>query len=43
MFNQYNKYTTQSPVYLPTFKVNGLKHGVDLDDSAALLEIMEGL
>ena len=43
MFNQYNKYTPQGPVHLPTFNGNGLKHGVDLDDSAALLEIMEGL
>ena len=29
-------------VALPTFRGNGLQPGVDLDDSAALLELMEG-
>jgi hypothetical protein len=29
-------------VVLPTFKGNGLQPGVDLDDSAALLDLMEG-
>ncbi len=29
-------------VPLPTFKGQGLQPGVDLDDSAALLELMEG-
>ena len=28
-------------VYLVTFKGNGLQPGIDLDDSAALLEVME--
>ena len=30
------------PVALPTFKGNGTLPGVDLHDSAALLDIMEG-
>ena len=29
------------PVHLPTFKGEGLQPGVDLNDSAALLELME--
>ncbi len=29
------------PLRLPTFKGRGLQPGVDLDDSAALLELME--
>jgi hypothetical protein len=29
------------PVHLPTFSGNGLLPGVDLDDSAALLDLME--
>ncbi len=29
------------PVRLPTFKGRGLQPGVDLDDSAALLDLME--
>jgi plasmid stability protein len=29
------------PVVLPTFKGRGLQPGVDLDDTAALLEVME--
>jgi len=29
-------------VTLPTFKGRGLQPGVDLDDSAALLDLMEG-
>ena len=33
---------TPSPV-LPTFGGSGLLPGVDLDDSAALLELMDGL
>lgn len=33
----------QSPaVSLPTFRGNGLQPGVDLDDSAALLDLMDG-
>jgi hypothetical protein len=30
------------PVKLPTFKGKGLRPGVDLDDSAGLLELMDG-
>ena len=30
------------PVRLPTFAGKGLQPGVDLDDSAALLELMDG-
>ena len=29
------------PVVLPTFRGTGLQPGVDLDDSAALLDVME--
>lgn len=29
-------------IQLVTFKGRGLKHGVDLDDSAALVDLMEG-
>lgn len=32
----------QPRLKLPTFKGKGLRPGVDLDDSAGLLEIMEG-
>ena len=31
----------RKPVHLPTFGGNGLLPGVDLDDSAALLDLME--
>lgn len=31
----------RKPVQLPTFSGNGLLPGVDLDDSAALLDLME--
>ena len=31
----------QKPIRLPTMTGNGLQTGVDLDDSAALLELME--
>jgi hypothetical protein len=31
----------RAPVELPTFAGDGLQPGVDLDDSAALLELME--
>ena len=30
------------PVSLPTFRGRGLQPGVDLDDSAALLDLMDG-
>jgi len=33
---------SRARVGLPTFKGSGLRPGVDLDDSAGLLEIMEG-
>jgi hypothetical protein len=32
----------RAPVALPTFKGKGLRHGVDLDDTAALLDTVEG-
>jgi hypothetical protein len=32
----------REPVELPTFGSDGLQPGVDLDDSAALLDLMEG-
>ena len=32
----------KSPLELVTFKGNGIRHGVDLDDSSALLDIMDG-
>lgn len=31
------------PVKLPTFKGQGLQPGVDLDDTSALLDLMDGL
>lgn len=31
----------REPVALPTYGSGGLRQGVDLDDSAALLELME--
>lgn len=31
-----------APVELPTFAGDGVQPGVDLDDSAALLDLMEG-
>jgi plasmid stability protein len=34
-------HTTRRPVELPTFGEGGVRPGVDLDDSAALLELME--
>jgi hypothetical protein len=33
---------TGEPVRLPTFQGKGVRPGVDLDDSAGLLEVMEG-
>jgi type IV secretory pathway VirD2 relaxase len=32
----------RSPVTLPTFKGKGLRPGVDLDDTAGLLDILDG-
>jgi hypothetical protein len=34
--------TQRDPVELPTFGGGGLQPGVDLDDTAALLDLMEG-
>jgi hypothetical protein len=31
----------REPIELPTFGVGGLQPGVDLDDSASLIEVME--
>ncbi len=31
-----------APIQLPTFRGNGLRPGIDLDDSAGLLDVMEG-
>jgi hypothetical protein len=31
----------RAPVKLPTFKGRGLRPGIDLDDTAALLDVME--
>ena len=31
----------REPIHLPTYRGKGLQPGVDLDDSAALLDIME--
>jgi hypothetical protein len=33
---------TRAPIALPTFRGSGTLPGVDLDDSAALLDLMEG-
>jgi hypothetical protein len=41
MLGRRQTYKIKKPVQLPTFKGKGLKHGVDLDDTAALLEFME--
>jgi hypothetical protein len=32
----------RTPVRLPTFKGKGLRPGVDLDDTAGLLDVMQG-
>jgi hypothetical protein len=34
--------TRPQRIKLPTFRGNGLQPGVDLDDNAALLDLMEG-
>ena len=34
---------SRKPVLLPTDSGNGLQPGVDLDDTSALLDLMEGL
>lgn len=37
---RHRRHRRASPVILPTFKGKGLRPGVDLDDSAGLLDIM---
>ena len=32
----------KNPAKLVTYNGHGLKHGVDLDDSAAMVDLMEG-
>ncbi len=41
MLSRRQKNKEKPRVELITFKGRGLKHGVDLDDTAALLELME--
>ena len=41
MIAQRNHLVSKSPVKLATVSGNGLQAGVDLDDSAALLDLME--
>jgi len=41
MLSRRQNHTEKPKVELITFKGRGLKHGVDLDDTAALLELME--
>ncbi len=36
------KVEADDPVRLPTFQGRGVRPGVDLDDSAGLLDVMEG-
>lgn len=40
-FGRRGEKTTRSKVKVPTFRGKGLQPGVSLDDSAALLELME--
>lgn len=39
--NRNRKHPKRPPVKLPTFRGKGLRPGVDLDDTASLLEIMD--
>ncbi|MFZ5570205.1 MAG: type II toxin-antitoxin system VapB family antitoxin [Thermodesulfobacteriota bacterium] len=41
MLSKRQKKTHRKPFALLTYKGHGLKYGVDLDDSAALLDLME--
>ena len=41
MLSQRQKTQEKPKIKLVTFKGRGLRHGVDLDDTAALLEVME--
>ena len=41
MLSRRQNNTEKPKIELITFKGRGLKHGVDLDDSAALLDLME--
>ena len=40
-FQRLDAVSDRAPVALPTFRGGGLQPGVDLDDSAALLDVME--
>jgi len=40
-FQRLDAVSDRAPVALPTFGGGGLQPGVDLDDSAALLDVME--
>lgn len=40
-FSRVEAARTRGPVELPTFAGSGLRPGVDLDDSASLLDLME--
>ena len=42
MLSKRQKKPRKSHVQLITYKGRGLKHGVDLDDSAAMLDLMGG-
>lgn len=41
LFQRGDRASSRGPVELPTFRGTGLQPGVDLDDSAALLDLME--
>ena len=39
---RHRRHQERPPVALPTFKGKGLRPGIDLDDTAGLLDIMKG-
>jgi hypothetical protein len=41
LFQRADRAASRGPLELPTFRGSGLQPGVDLDDSAALLDLME--
>ncbi len=41
LFQRADQAASRGPLELPTFRGTGLQPGVDLDDSAALLDLME--
>ena len=41
LFQRTDAAASRGPLELPTFRGSGLQAGVDLDDSAALLDLME--